>query len=155
MATFAGTAISAGDGGPSTQADWTIHEFSGETPRESDIADATPTGFAGDSIGTITTLAGNASAIRSDNVRDLAALTRPTQLQWIRPGNVYIADANNERIRRWMRHRDHHDVRRNGSAATRCGYRRRWWSGHAANLELTTSWRWTGGGKSVFGRHGT
>jgi uncharacterized protein (TIGR03437 family) len=104
MATFAGTAISAGDGGPSTQARLddpmsVAVDSSGNLyiadPSANRVRKVTPSG-------TITTLAGNGeAAYGGDNgPGSEAALNYPDAVAVDSAGNVYIADAGNERIRR-------------------------------------------------------
>ena len=104
MGTFAGTAVSAGDGGPSTQARLdnpmsVAVDSSGNLyiadPSANRVRKVTPSG-------TITTLAGNGeAAYGGDNgPGPEAALNYPDAVAVDSAGNVYIADARNERIRR-------------------------------------------------------
>jgi sugar lactone lactonase YvrE len=104
MATFAGTAISVGDGGPSTQArldnpmsaavdsSGNLYIADGSANR---VRKVTPSG-------TITTVAGNGeAAYGGDNgPGPLAALNDPDAVAVDSAGNVYIADYSNSRIRR-------------------------------------------------------
>ena len=104
MGTFAGTAVSAGDGGPSTQArldnplsvavDQSGNLYIAD-PSANRVRKVTPSG-------TITTLAGNGeAAYGGDNgPGPEAALNYPDAVAVDSAGNVYIADARNERIRR-------------------------------------------------------
>jgi uncharacterized protein (TIGR03437 family) len=103
IATLAGTTISVGDGGPSTQAriePWSVAvDSSGNLyiadRLEQRVRKVTPSG-------TITTLAGNGQAGGGgDNgPANLAALNTPNGVAVDAAGNVYIADAGNNAIRR-------------------------------------------------------
>ena len=104
MATFAGTTTSAGDGGPSTQArlntPWSI------------AVDSTGNLFIADRVdnrvrkvtpsGTITTVAGTGQTGYSGDggPGTSAVLSTPNAVAVDTGGNVYIADASNNRIRR-------------------------------------------------------
>ncbi len=104
IATFAGMAFSIGDGGPSTQARLTVPN--------SVAVDSTGNLFIADSAdnrvrevtpsGTITTLAGTGRTGRGgDNgPAASAALSSPYSVAVDSAGNVYIADAGNNVIRR-------------------------------------------------------
>jgi uncharacterized protein (TIGR03437 family) len=104
IATFAGTAVSAGDGGASTQARLdnpmsVAVDSSGNLyiadPSANRIRKVAPSG-------TITTLAGNGEAAYGGDhgPGPEAALNYPDAVAVDSAGNVYIADARNERIRR-------------------------------------------------------
>jgi len=103
IATFAGTTTYNGDGGPSTQASvepWSVAvDPSGNLyiadRLEQRVRKVTPSG-------TITTLAGNGQAGGGgDNgPANLAALNTPNGVAVDSAGNVYIADAGNNAIRR-------------------------------------------------------
>jgi uncharacterized protein (TIGR03437 family) len=103
IATFAGTTTSNGDGGPSTQASvepWAVAvDSSGNLyiadRLEQRVRKVTPSG-------TITTLAGTGQAGGGgDNgPANLAALNTPNGVAVDSAGNVYIADAGNNAIRR-------------------------------------------------------
>jgi len=102
--TFAGTTISIGDGGPSIQArlnaPWSIAVDSANNLYIADRADnrvrkVTPSG-------TITTLAGNGqNGYGGDGgPSTMAILNTPNGIALDSAGNLYIADAGNNRIRR-------------------------------------------------------
>jgi uncharacterized protein (TIGR03437 family) len=103
IATFAGTTVSVGDGGPSTQAriePWSVAVDSTGNLYIADrleqrVRKVTPSG-------TITTLAGTGQAGGGgDNgPANLAALNTPNGVAVDAAGNVYIADAGNMAIRR-------------------------------------------------------
>jgi uncharacterized protein (TIGR03437 family) len=104
IGTFAGTTISIGDGGPSIQArlasPWSIAVDSGGNLYIADRSDnrvrkVTPSG-------TITTLAGNGqNGYGGDGgPSTMAILNTPNGIALDSAGNLYIADAGNNRIRR-------------------------------------------------------
>jgi hypothetical protein len=157
IATFAGTTISVGDGGPSTQAriePWSVAvDSSGNLyiadRLEQRVRKVTPSG-------TITTLAGNGQAGGGgDNgPANLAALNTPNGVAVDAAGNVYIADAGNNAIRpRGCLDRNHHRVRRHRRLLLRRDgdrWRRRTGNGRHPLLPRERGSRWVG--QRVFNR---